>query len=68
MQLLLVLLLRRLPKKTFGEEEEDPNKPPLKRNASTDEIATSFLFLATEASAQITGQVLHPNGGLIVNG
>ncbi|MFC5873369.1 NAD(P)-dependent dehydrogenase, short-chain alcohol dehydrogenase family [Chryseobacterium arachidis] len=57
-----------LTEKTFGEEEEDPNKPPLKRNASTDEIATSFLFLATEASAQITGQVLHPNGGLIVNG
>ncbi|WP_306619751.1 SDR family oxidoreductase [Chryseobacterium ginsenosidimutans] len=57
-----------LTEKTFGEEEEDENKPPLQRNASTDEVATSFLFLATEASAQITGQVLHPNGGLIVNG
>lgn len=57
-----------LTEKTFGEEEEDQNKPPLERNASTDEIATCFLFLATDASAQITGQVLHPNGGLIVNG
>ncbi|REC44223.1 SDR family oxidoreductase [Chryseobacterium pennipullorum] len=57
-----------LTEKTFGEEEENQNQPPLERNASTEEIAASFLFLATEASAQITGQVLHPNGGLIVNG
>ncbi|WBX97828.1 SDR family oxidoreductase [Chryseobacterium gambrini] len=53
---------------TFGEEEEDETKPPLERNASTEEVAASYLFLATEASAQITGQVLHPNGGIIVNG
>jgi NAD(P)-dependent dehydrogenase (short-subunit alcohol dehydrogenase family) len=57
-----------LTEKTFGEEEENESKPPLERNASTDEVATSFLFLATDASVQITGQVLHPNGGLIVNG
>lgn len=57
-----------LTEKTFGEQEEDPNKPPLERNATSEEIAPSFLFLATDSSAQITGQVLHPNGGLIVNG
>lgn len=57
-----------LTKETFGEEEEDLSKPPLERNASPEEVAASFLFLATDASAQITGQVLHPNGGLIVNG
>lgn len=57
-----------LTEKTFGEEEEDGSKPPFERNASTEEIAASFLFLATNASAQMTGQVLHPNGGLIVNG
>jgi NAD(P)-dependent dehydrogenase (short-subunit alcohol dehydrogenase family) len=57
-----------LTKETFNEEEEDPNKPPLERNATPEEVAASFLFLATEASAQITGQVLHPNGGLIING
>lgn len=57
-----------LTEKTFGEEEEDQNKPPLERNASPEEVAASFLFLATDASAQMTGQVLHPNGGLIVNG
>ncbi|KMQ68320.1 short-chain dehydrogenase [Chryseobacterium sp. FH2] len=57
-----------LTEKTFGDEKEDPNKPPFERNAIPEEIATSFLFLASEDSAQITGQVLHPNGGLIVNG
>ncbi|GAA5087867.1 SDR family oxidoreductase [Chryseobacterium ginsengisoli] len=57
-----------LTEKTFGEQEEDENKSPLERNASPEEIAASFLFLASEDSAQITGQVLHPNGGLIVNG
>lgn len=57
-----------LTEKTFGEEKDDENKPPLERNATTEEVATSYLFLATEASAQMTGQVLHPNGGIIVNG
>lgn len=57
-----------LTEKTFGEEKEDESKPPLERNATTEEIATSYLFLATDAAAQITGQILHPNGGLIVNG
>ncbi len=57
-----------LTKETFDEEEEDPNKPPFERNASPEEISTSFLFLASEDAAQITGQVLHPNGGLIING
>lgn len=57
-----------LTEKTFGEEEDDQSKPPLERNANTDEIASSYLFLASDASAQMTGQVLHPNGGLIING
>lgn len=57
-----------LTEKTFGDEEDDRNKPPFERKACTEEVATSFLFLATDASAQMTGQVLHPNGGLIVSG
>lgn len=57
-----------LTEKTFGEEEDNKSKPPLERKATTEEIASSYLFLATDASAQITGQVLHPNGGLIING
>lgn len=57
-----------LTEKTFGEEEDDYSKPPLERNASPEEIASCFLFLASDAAAQMTGQVLHPNGGSIVNG
>ncbi|UFH32437.1 SDR family oxidoreductase [Chryseobacterium sp. C-71] len=57
-----------LTKETFGEDEEDQSKPPLQRNATEEEIAASFLFLASDQAVQITGQVLHPNGGLIVNG
>lgn len=57
-----------LTEKTFGEEEDDQSKPPLQRNATEEEIATSFLFLASDQATQMTGQVLHPNGGMIVNG
>lgn len=57
-----------LTKETFDEKEENPAKPPLERNATPEEIAFSFLFLASEDAAQITGQVLHPNGGIIING
>ncbi|ASK32662.1 NAD(P)-dependent oxidoreductase [Chryseobacterium sp. T16E-39] len=57
-----------LTKETFGEEEDDSTKPPFERNATPEEVAACFLFLASTDSAQITGQVLHPNGGLIVNG
>ncbi|KFF02139.1 SDR family oxidoreductase [Chryseobacterium luteum] len=57
-----------LTKETFGDEEENPDKPPFERNATPEEVAASFLFLAGNGAAQITGQVLHPNGGLIING
>ncbi|KMQ58807.1 short-chain dehydrogenase [Chryseobacterium sp. BLS98] len=57
-----------LTKETFGEENENPDKPPFERNATPEEVAASFLFLAGSGAAQITGQVIHPNGGLVVNG
>lgn len=41
---------------------------PLKRPADPSEIAPAYVFLASGDSAYITGQVLHPNGGEIVNG
>ena len=46
---------------TFGSDT------PLKRAADPVEIAYSYVFLASEESSYITGQVLHPNGGEIVN-
>jgi NAD(P)-dependent dehydrogenase (short-subunit alcohol dehydrogenase family) len=41
---------------------------PMKRAGEPKEIAPSYLFLASEDSSYITGQVLHPNGGEIING
>lgn len=57
-----------LTEETFGDEEDDLSKPPFERKATPEEVASSFLFLASDDAAQITGQVFHPNGGLIVNG
>jgi NAD(P)-dependent dehydrogenase (short-subunit alcohol dehydrogenase family) len=47
---------------TFGSDV------PLKRAGEPAEVATSYLFLASEDSSYFTGQVLHPNGGEIING
>ncbi len=47
---------------TFGSDV------PLGRAGQPNEIAPSFVFLASEDSSYMTGQVLHPNGGEIVNG
>ena len=41
---------------------------PLGRAGQPEEVAPSFLFLACEDSEYMTGQVMHPNGGEIING
>ena len=41
---------------------------PMGRPGQPNEVAPSFLFLACEDSSYMSGQVLHPNGGVIVNG
>jgi len=38
------------------------------RPAEPDEIAPSYVFLASDDAACMTGQVLHPNGGEIIGG
>ena len=40
---------------------------PMKRAGQPCEIAPSFVFLASSDSSYMTGQVLHPNGGEIIN-
>ena len=50
----------KLPK--FGEDT------PMGRPGQPNEVAPSFLFLACEDSSYMSGQVLHPNGGEVVNG
>jgi NAD(P)-dependent dehydrogenase (short-subunit alcohol dehydrogenase family) len=41
---------------------------PMGRPGQPNEVAPAFLFLACEDSSYMSGQVLHPNGGSIVNG
>lgn len=51
------------PKKveTFGSDV------PMKRAGQPAEVAPCFVFLASSDSSYMTGQILHPNGGEIVN-
>ena len=48
--------------KHFGEGT------PMGRPGQPNEVAPAFLFLACADSSYMSGQVLHPNGGTIVNG
>ncbi len=47
---------------TFGQKE------PLGRAGQPDEVAPSYVFLASADASYMTGQVLHPNGGEILGG
>ena len=55
---------------SFDKEKnsEFGSDSPMKRAGMPNEVAPSFLFLTTDDSSFISGQVLHPNGGEIVNG
>ena len=46
----------------FGEDT------PMGRPGQPAEVAPAFLFLACADSSYMSGQVLHPNGGIVVNG
>lgn len=48
-------------KKTFGEST------PMGRAGQPVEIATCFVSLASADSSYISGQVIHANGGVVVN-
>jgi NAD(P)-dependent dehydrogenase (short-subunit alcohol dehydrogenase family) len=41
---------------------------PMQRAGQPEEIAPSYVFLASDDSSYMSGQILHPNGGVIVNG
>jgi NAD(P)-dependent dehydrogenase (short-subunit alcohol dehydrogenase family) len=47
---------------TFGSDV------PLGRPGQPEEVASSFVFLASDDSSYMTGQILHPNGGTVING
>jgi len=46
---------------TFGSDV------PMGRAGQPEEVAPSFVFLASSDSSYMTGQMLHPNGGEVVN-
>jgi NAD(P)-dependent dehydrogenase (short-subunit alcohol dehydrogenase family) len=47
---------------TFGSDT------PLGRAGQPEEVAPSYVFLASDDASYMTGQVLHPNGGSVING
>lgn len=52
-------------KKEVGEFGKDV---PMGRPGQPNEIAPSYVFLASSDSSYMTGQIVHPNGGEIING
>lgn len=55
---------------TFDKKqvEEFGKHTPMGRPGQPDEVAPCYIFLASEDASYMSGQVLHPNGGQIVNG
>lgn len=51
-----------------GKNAEFGSDSHMQRAGMPNEVAPSFLFLASDDSSFMTGQVLHPNGGEIING
>ena len=47
---------------TFGADV------PMQRAGQPEEVAPCYVFLASEDSSYIAGQILHPNGGEVING
>ncbi|MBD1936817.1 SDR family oxidoreductase [Microcoleus sp. FACHB-68] len=55
---------------TFSEEKVESfgQQVPMKRAGQPEEVAPSYVFLASDDSSYMSGQILHPNGGKVVNG
>ena len=41
---------------------------PMGRPGQPDEVAPCYIFLASDDASYMSGQILHPNGGTVVNG
>ncbi len=55
---------------TFSEEKvgEFGQNTAMGRVGQPTEVASAFVFLASDEASYMTGQVLHPNGGTIIGG
>lgn len=58
------LIVSTFPKNKIAEFGKDT---PMKRPGQPNEVAGAYVFLASEDASYITGQIIHPNGGEIVN-
>jgi NAD(P)-dependent dehydrogenase (short-subunit alcohol dehydrogenase family) len=54
-----------MPEQTVAQFGKDV---PMGRPGQPEEVAPCYLFLAGDDSSYMAGQVLHPNGGNVVNG
>jgi NAD(P)-dependent dehydrogenase (short-subunit alcohol dehydrogenase family) len=54
---------------TFPEEKVKNfgKQVPMQRAGQPEEVAPSYVFLASDDSSYMSGQILHPNGGEVVN-
>lgn len=55
---------------TFNAQhvEQFGSQVPMGRAGQPEEVAPAYVFLASSDSSYITGQIIHPNGGEIING
>jgi NAD(P)-dependent dehydrogenase (short-subunit alcohol dehydrogenase family) len=55
---------------TFAEEKVESfgANVPMQRAGQPEEVAPSYVFLASDDASYMAGQVLHPNGGEVING
>jgi len=55
---------------SFDAEQtaEHGKSAPMQRAGQPNEVAPCYVFLASEDASYMSGQVLHPNGGTVVNG
>lgn len=55
---------------TFSKKhvKEFGKNVPMSRPGQPEEIAPCYVFLASDDSSYMSGQILHPNGGEIING
>jgi hypothetical protein len=58
-----------IPASFSPDQVEDFGKnSPMGRPGQPDEVAPSYIFLASQDASYISGQVIHPNGGTVVGG
>ena len=55
---------------TFAEDrvESFGADAPMQRAGQPEEVAPSYVFLASDDASYMAGQILHPNGGEVING